>query len=528
VADHVRGLARALRRLGLEQAFGVVGSGASLELAAAFEEAGGAYFPVAHEAAAAFMAGACCRAGIPKALALGIKGPGLVNFLPGILSNAYEGRPALTVSEAYPPSSPAHRTHKRADHRALLSPLVKGLARVDGREETVSQLLALAAEEVPGPVHLELSPVPVENREPAGPVGPPKPPPVPIDPARLEAALDLVRRARRPVLVLGSLAARRMAAEGFQGLEVPVLTTAAAKGCVDETGPNAGGVITGEVKDLAPEAFILAEADLALGIGLRNTEVVLADPFPCPLICLDQVQAGLQEGFAPEHILVAADLPGLAGPFLAELEPKSWGLDLVAERKTRIEAEVLGHDWLPGPVFRALQDRLGPAAGLCPDTGLFCTVAETVWQAREPGDFCGSSVGRFMGSALPTAIGVSLSSPGRPVVCAMGDGGVRPYLAELKLAVEHGLPILFLLLSDGGYGTVASGAPPGLISHHAHGISRPSWWRAMEGMGCPARPVGSAAELDRALDGWSPERGPFFVEASFDPAAYRSMTAKLR
>jgi acetolactate synthase-1/2/3 large subunit len=395
---------------------------------------------------------------------------------------------------------------------------------VDGREGTVSRLLSLAAEEVPGPVHLELSPVPVVNQEPAGLGQPPKP----VDPARLEQALSLVRQARRPVLILGSLAARRLRGKDFQGLDLPVLTTAAAKGCVDETGPNAGGVITGEVKELAPEAVILTKADLALGIGLRNTEVVLADPYPCPLICLDRVEAGLQEGFQPQLVLAADDLRGLAGPLLAELKAKSWGLGLVAERKARIEDEILDHGWLPGPVFRALQDRLGPAALLCPDTGLFCTVAETVWQARDPGDFCGSSVGRFMGSALPTAIGLSLSTPGRTVVCAMGDGGVRPYLAELKLAVENRLPLLFLLLSDGGYGTVASGAPPELVSYHAHGIKRPSWWPAMEGMGCPARPVSSLAELDQALDEWPPESGPLFVEASFDPTAYRSMAGKLR
>ena len=524
MADHIQSLAETLRRLGLEMAFGVVGSGASLKLAAAFEEAGGTYFPVAHEAAAAFMAGACCRTGEPKALALGIKGPGLVNFLPGVLSNGYENRPALTVSEAYPPDAPIHRTHKRADHRALLTPLVKGLAWVDGREETVSRLLTLAAKEVPGPVHLELAPIPVENQEPTGSAGPgPR-----VDPARLEEPLELVRRARRPVLILGSLATREMAGRDFCDLEIPVLTTAAAKGAVDESGPNAGGVITGEVKELAPEAVLLARADLALGIGLRNTEVVKADPFPCPLICLDRVGGGLQQGFEPRLVLVADDLKGLAGPVLAELKAKSWGLDLVAERKARIKAEILGQDWLPGPVFRIIQDRLGPAAILCPDTGLFCTVAETVWQAEDPSGFCGSSVGRFMGSALPSAIGLSLSTPGRPVVCAMGDGGVPPYLAELKLALERRLPILFLLLSDGGYGTIASGAPPELAGHRAHGISRPSWWPAVEAMGCPARPVGSLAELERTLDRWSLEEEPLFVETAFDPAAYRSMTGLLR
>ncbi|MBL1828579.1 hypothetical protein ELE35_29995, partial [Klebsiella pneumoniae] len=88
------------------------------------------------------------------------------------------------------------------------------------------------------------------------------------------------------------------------------------------------------------------------------------------------------------------------------------------------------------------------------DTGLFCTIGETIWKASKPSDFCGSSNGRYMGCAIPTAIGVAISNQGKRVICVMGDGGIRPYFPEILLAVEENLPILFLLISDGYYGSV--------------------------------------------------------------------------
>jgi len=171
---------------------------------------------------------------------------------------------------------------------------------------------------------------------------------------------------------------------------------------------------------------------------------------------------------------------------------------------------------------------LGPEAVLCLDTGLFCTVGETVWQSTSAETFCGSSVGRFMGTALPTSIGVAISAPSRPVVCVCGDGGIRPYLPEVKLAVEHQLPLLLVLMTDGRYGTIAAGAPPEAKDHPGLTIHDPHWWRVLDAMGCPARAVSSLTELDRALSEWNFSAGPLFLETGFDPYLYRAMTEKLR
>jgi acetolactate synthase-1/2/3 large subunit len=523
LADHVVRLAGALHREGTRRVFGVCGSGLSYQLAAELKRLGVPYHPVAHEAAAALMAGACSRDGVPGAVALSIKGPGFINMVPGILSNHYEGRPALTVSEAFGPETPSHRKHKRLDHAAVAAPFTRLQASADADAAHVPGLLAAARREPPSPVHLDIFPQPD-----------PRPAPAfaseeiaPVDPARAAEALARLRAAKRPALVLGSAASRLLGPDAFRDCGVPMVTTAAAKGLVDENGPFAAGVITGEVKDLSPESAVLRHADLIVAFGLRNTEMVAAKKFPAALVALDAVDGDLQDGFEADLRLVGRDFAHVARSLLDALKSKGWGADIVRAAREALEAELFQDAWQAPAAFRRLNELL-PRATLVLDTGLFCTVGETVWKAPEPARFCGSSCGRFMGTSIPTAIGIACDEPGCEVVCVAGDGGIRPYFPEIKLAVDEKLPILFVLMSDGRYGSIAAPASAYGMDPGPYSIRNPGWWKAAEALGCRGARVQDPAELERALTGWSREDGPLFLEMTFEPGRYAAIASKLR
>jgi len=112
------------------------------------------------------------------------------------------------------------------------------------------------------------------------------------------------------------------------------------------------------------------------------------------------------------------------------------------------------------------------------------------------------------------------------VICVVGDGGLRPYLAELPLALEEQLPLLVVLMTDGRYGTVAAGAPE-LAEHRAVWVGH-TWWQAVEALGCPAQPVIDPDDLIGIVARWRPADGPLFLEAGFDAEAYVRMTERLR
>jgi acetolactate synthase-1/2/3 large subunit len=506
----ITGLADALVKRGLKHAFGVTGSGASMALILELERKGVAYHGVAHEAAAAMMAGTLARVSGRPAISISIKGPGIVNMVPGIAFNHFENNPAISISESFGPKAPSHRMHKRLDHPALLSSITKAVAGMGDGEAAIEGLLDLALTEAPGPVHIDL-----DNLSGSAP-------PKSAGRALESVSVQVPQGARRPVVIAGSLAARRGWGAALAALTLPVFTTAAAKGLVDENSPFSAGVFTGAGGELAPETAVLQAADLVVGIGLRNTEVLRADPLVSGSILVDSVNGSYTDGFASKQVVT--DDAGVLG-LLESLQRFEWGAGEIADSLDSLRAELSG-GWLPGDCFEAM-NALAWNHDMVLDTGSFCTVGEHVWRASKERPFWGSSNGRFMGSAIPMAVGAALARPGLPLVCVMGDGGVRPYGAEIAVAVEAALPICFLLMSDGRYGSVAGALRPGNYSENAVSVARRSWPEMAEAMGCPAQVVGSASELGSALAAWS-RSGPLFLETRFDPDQYAAMTKRVR
>src|SRR5262249_34149082 len=153
-------------------------------------------------------------------------------------------------------------------------------------------------------------------------------------------------------------------------------------------------------------------------------------------------------------------------------------VERLAKATAGIRGYLAGDEWLPGAAYRRLEQELPSIGCLVVDTGYFCTVAEHTWRARAPAAFLCSANFRSMGPALPSAMAAALADRTTPTVCVMGDGGAM-YIADLKLAVAESLPVLFLLLSDGRYGSVAHATSVVDPSRRATTIGRPSWFKAV-------------------------------------------------
>jgi len=489
----VSDVAEALVREGLVAAFGVCGSGASLDLAGALDARDVPYFDTCHESSATLMAAELGRQTGTFGLSISIKGPGVANAVPGVVANAYENRIAVTAAEAYENDGP--RAHKRLDH-AHATFAAKAYATLADPASTVGRLLTIARAEAPGPVHLDLverSPARFEER-----------PTAQRSPAAVWPPLDATRR---PVAIAGSLALRAGWGERLGRLQVPVFTTFAAKGLVDESSPFSAGVFTGDGKEASPETQLLADADLVVTFGLRPEEILTPRPFGCPSIAVDDAAA--------------------AGEILDWLESRETDSAQVATALDVCRRAIAGDDWRPGSLFSRLQEALPAETCLALDTGAFCTAAEHVWLAHSPVGVTASANGRFMGTALPMAIGAALARSDRPVACVVGDGGMRPYVADLKLVVDLQLPLLLVLATDGRYGSVAELAGVARNVPAATTIRRPSWLRSVESLGCEAVPAGDLDAFTGAVSSWDRSR-PRFIEAAFDAATYTRGLERVR
>jgi len=511
-------LAEQVAARGTRTVFGVPGSGASLSLIDALNKRGVSFQLTHFEGTAAIMAGTFGRLTNRAGVALSIKGPGLANMVPGLTACHFESFPIVAMAEAYPPEAPPERAHKRLDHDRLVAGVSKGQRFISHRGPDFDDLASWAESEVPGPVVLNIADSAVETETAV--------PEVRHDVG--EAGLsDWVKEAQRPVVIAGSLAIRQGWSAQLNQLQVPVFSTAAAKGVVDETLPQAAGVHTGVGLERVPESSLLGEADLVIGLGLRSSEVLAAAPFTCKSINIDAVDAASSApGF---EFAAVGDVCEAETVFDALTDTdKAWGLAALATKLDALREHMLGGPFAPAHAFDVIEAHFDGRARLVLDTGYFCVIGEHAWRAKHP-DWClGSGQARYMGIGLPMAVAAAMKDPSLPTILAAGDGGIGMFFAELKLAVEHKLPLLVLLMTDGGFGSIRTRAINEGLSQIGLVLPMPSWLRAAEGLGLPVVRVETASQFETALASWEPATGPMYIEAVFEPANYQAMVEGIR
>ncbi len=447
------------------------------------------------------------------ALAIAIKGPGLANMVGGMAACTYENLPMLAVTEAYGADVPLAKAHKRLDQGALTAAVAKGRRYLAADGPGYGELAAWAEAEAPGPVFVELAgridgAEAVPTTEPLSDAG---------------DVLDRVARAERPVVIAGTLALRLGLSPDLNRLQIPVFSTAAAKGAAHEGLPHVAGVYTGVGQNLTPEAEILPRADLIVGIGLRPHEVLAAGPFACGAVNLDPIDSPGGSGFAYQG--VARD----PAPALALLAQKAWGVEETATAVARLRQHLLRPlTFLPAAAFAAVAGAFPKGVRMVIDTGYFCTIGEHIWQAPKAEWCLSSGSGRYMGIGLPQAIGAAIHDPAVPTVLAVGDGGIAPFMAEARLARRLNLPLAILHMSDGGYGSVRTRAIADGLTQAPMLEPGASWRGAFDGFGFATATADSGEALAHVLADWQPAGGPLFAELPMDPDAYQEMVGGIR
>jgi acetolactate synthase-1/2/3 large subunit len=518
--EHLEALASQIAAQGVSHIFGIPGSGPSLFLLDALEKQGVQFHLTHFEGSAALMAGAIGKLSGRSGVAISIKGPGLTNMLPGLAACSLDGFPVVSISEAYLPDTPLENTHKRIDHDKLLAAIAKFQFGLSLKGPYFTQLAQWAASEVPGVVHLNIAATPY--REDAWDDAAE----IKIkDDAQWAKAEMLLRQSNQPVIIAGTLSTRSSWCQKLNELSLPIFSTAAAKGAVNESLPHAASVFTGVGGPLAPEKHIIPQADLILSIGLRHNEVLAVKPFDCPSIHLDPLGEDLSFGFKFDSTIDGSPLQ-IEG-LLDGLAEKQWGLDIVDAARRRLNEKLEASFFLPAQVYRCIADYFKNEARLVLDTGDFCTIAEHAWKIPRPDLYLACGQGRYMGVGIPLGVGAAIYDYSKPTVAFTGDGGIGMFVSEIKLAVQHQLPLLVVLMSDSHLGTIRGSALQKRFSQHATAIFQPSWVKTLAGFGVPAARAEKIAQIEKILADWD-QKGPLFLEIPFDADEYQHMTDGIR
>jgi 3D-(3,5/4)-trihydroxycyclohexane-1,2-dione acylhydrolase (decyclizing) len=293
--------------------------------------------------------------------------------------------------------------------------------------------------------------------------------PVP-EPAALDRAVEIIRSARRPLVVSGGGVLYAEASEALRAFAettgIPVADTQAGKGALRWDHPSAvGGVgATG-----SPVANALArEADVVIGIGTRYSDFTTASrsQFAAPGVRFVNLNVAAFDAAKNSGTMVVADARAGLEALTAALdgyrvdEDYTRGFTEHNARWARLvqESFTLGHQPLPaqteviGALDEVMEDRdvIVQAAGSLPGD------LQMLWRARDPKQYHVEYGYSCMGYEIAGALGVKMAAPDREVFAMVGDGSYLMMAQEIVTAVSEGIKLVIVLVQNQGFGSIGS------------------------------------------------------------------------
>lgn len=540
---HTRTLAdlvvQTLANWGVRQVFGMVGH-SNLGLADAVrrqaEDGGLRYYGIRHEGAAAFAASAYAKLTDRPAACLSIAGPGATNLLTGLWDARVDRAPLIALTGQVNTQVLGPGAFQEVDLAAAFAPVAAFSQTVlpGSRHAELASLACKHAIVERDVAHLifpdEVQRLPAdESAQPGGPEGRLGDPAISPAPDALQAALQQLAGAQRPVIIVGHGARHAMPAvlALAERLGAPLLTTFKAKGLLSDDHPLAAGVLGRSGTPLASASMNAADLLLVFGASFANHTGITADK---PIVQVDYERMALGK-FHPVTVPLWGEIGVTARALLDALPadgPWQDQRDGLAEQRSRWREEKARRRAVPGQgvnaatIFEALTRACPADALITVDVGdnayAFGRYFEVQHQRVLMSGYLGS-----IGFALPAALGAwaATTEPGewqgRRVVAVSGDGGLGQYLAEFTTAVKYGMAITHVLLNNGALAKIGREQRDEQLPEFETALVNPDFAAYATSCGGLGIRVTATDQLEEALQRALAHDGPALVDILTDP-----------
>jgi acetolactate synthase-1/2/3 large subunit len=490
-----------------------------------------------HEAAAAFAAGGYARSSGRVGVCMATSGPGATNLVTGILDSQMDSIPIVAITGQVRSELMGTDGFQEADVTSIMGPVTKRsvcVRRVEDLERTLRAAFRVARGPRPGPVLVDIPSDILKAAIPRMDFFAPRPiapsPERPGDEA-IEAALDLLRDAKRPVIVAGggvrSANAVHLFREFVAMLDVPHTATINGLGCATLGDPNFLGMLGMHGWKAANLAVNGADVLFALGMRFDDRVTGKPDRFArgAQIVHAD-VDASEFGKIIPVTVALRGDLRAtltalVRGAARREMphftgwtaEAKSFGGPLPADRAPH--GELSATDALDAFFAVAPADMI-----VATDVGQHQMWAAQRQRATHPRNFVTSAGLGSMGFGLPAAIGAQMANPDRTVVAICGDGGFQMSIAELATLKRFGLPVKILLIDNQRLGMVRQWQELFYDRRYSHTdlSDNPDFVAVARGYGLRAERVEDAGELRDALERFFRAKEPSLLHCACFPA----------
>lgn len=290
------------------------------------------------------------------------------------------------------------------------------------------------------------------------------------DTASLQRAIEVLRSAKRPLIVAGggvlmSEASQELATFAQQ-TGIPVCETQAGKGSLAWDHPRNLGAV-GATGTLAANR-IAAKADLVIGIGTRYSDFTTASmtAFQDPDVRFVNINVAEFDAYKVSALAVVAD----ARVTLERLSTALSGYTVDGNYAT--ETASLLRDWraeeerllyLESDAKPAQSAVIGAILDVADDRDMIVSAAGShpgdlhkLWRTRTPNSYHMEYGYSCMGYEIPGGMGARIADTTRDVFIWVGDATYLMMPSELVTAAQEGIKVIIVLVDNKGFGSIGS------------------------------------------------------------------------
>ncbi len=524
-----------LRQLGVDTAFGLIGSGNFKLVNYMVENCSVTHHASRHEEAAVAMTDGYARVSRKLAVCTVHQGPGVTNTLTA-LTEAVKSRTPLLLLAGNTATTALYQ-NLDVDQDAVVSSVGAGVERIR-RAETAVEDVARAvyrAEIERRPIVVSL-PIDIQEQtceaeDPPAFVEDSLLAPRPSDEAVFRV-VDLLKSARRPVIIAGRgavLASARPQLEALgDRLGALFATSAAAKGFFAGN-PFDLGVSGGFASPLAVQLIGEADVVLSFGASLNVWTIKHGNLFsPSARIVHCDVEASAIGHIQPVTLGVVGDAAQTASALIDELVRRNmrfegFRTDAVVQTieefrwENEFEDESTEETVDPRSVLIALDEILPEERTVAVDCGHFQGFPSGHLSVPDAAGFVPAWAFQSVGLGMGAGMGAAVARPDRLAIVVLGDGGLLMSLGEIDAAIHLGLPMLIVVMNDAAYSAEV---------HHFRSLGLPTELARFKGsdfaaiataMGAKGLVVRNTGDLEQLREWIEAPEGVMVVDCKVNP-----------
>lgn len=420
-----------------------------------------------HEQALVHAADGYARASGKVGVCLVTSGPGATNMVTGIATANYDSVPLVCFAGQVPTHLIGNDAFQEVDLIGITRNICKYAVTVTKREdlaETIKKAFYIARSGKPGVVVVDL---PKDVQRAMGSDFYPETisirgykPNTNVHIGQLHKALDLLKKAKKPVFLIGGGVNIARANEAMTKLaelcRVPVITTIMGKGAI----PTDHELYVGNIGIHGNYASNTAiqECDLLFSIGTRFNDRITGriETFAqnAKIVHIDIDPASISRNIVVD-IPVVADAKVAIEAMLERMQPldtDAW-LQTIKEWKENYPIQIKRESLNPQHVMNYINENFDDCI-VSTDVGQNQLWTTQFYDITAHKQLLTSGGLGTMGYGIPSAIGAQFAYPDRYVISINGDGGVQMNIQELATAVVYGLPVIICVFNNGYLGNV--------------------------------------------------------------------------